>query len=284
MRQKNIAQFIPTSFENLAEKMFGHGGKPAKKTVLSPIKSPLRYPGGKSRAIKQIIELLPQRLDTLCSPFLGGASIELACSSLGVKVFGYDAFKPVVNFWQEVLKNPSQLADMVRKYHPLSRTKFYSLQKKYAELKDKQSLAAAFFVLNRTSFSGTTLSGGMSPGHPRFTEKTIERLADFQVESFSVKHADFKNSIPKHDSDFLYLDPPYANDGNLYGIKGDHHTGFDHERLAKILKNRDRWLLSYNDCEMVRDLYSDFKTLTPRWSYGMNADKKSSEILILSYM
>ena len=124
----------------------------------------------------------------------------------------------------------------------------------------------------------------MSTGYPGFTEKTIERLADFQVEGFSVKHADFKNSIPKHNSDFLYLDPPYANGGNLYGIKGDHHTGFDHEGLATILKNRDGWLLSYNDCEMVRDLYSDFKTLTQRWFYGMNADKKSSEILILSYM
>lgn len=284
MRQKNIAQSIPTSFKNLAGEMFRTEGKPAKKEVLSAVKSPLRYPGGKSRAVKQILELLPQGLDTLCSPFLGGASIELACfSQLGIKVSGYDAFKPVVNFWQEVIKNPSQLADMVSKYYPLSRPKFYALQKRYAELKDKQSLAAAFFVLNRTSFSGTTLSGGMSPGHPRFTGKTIERLADFQVEGFSVKHADFKSSIPKHNSDFLYLDPPYANGGNLYGIKGDHHTGFDHEGLATILKNRDGWLLSYNDCKMVRDLYHNFKVLTPTWSYGMNTNKKSCEILILSH-
>lgn len=248
------------------------------------MKSPLRYPGGKSRAVKQILNLLPQGLSTLCSPFLGGGSIELACSSqLGVKVFGYDAFKPVVNFWQALLKNPSLLAELVNMYYPLSRIQFYSLQKQYPTLKGKLRLAATFFVLNRSSFSGTTFSGGMSLGHPRFTKKSIERLADFHVDDFIVNHADFKKSIAKHDSDFLYLDPPYPNGCSLYGIKGDHHCGFDHEGLAGMLKNRDRWLLSYNDCEMIRKLYSDFKILTPKWSYGMNANKKSSEVLILSH-
>ncbi len=282
MNRHNISSPIPTSFENLTRKMFGHEESIKDGSLTPSRKSPLRYPGGKSRAVKQILDMLPQGIDTLCSPFVGGGSIELACSSRGVRVFGYDAFSPVVNFWQEVLKNPSGLADMVRKYHPLSRSKFYALQKRYVELKDKRDLAATFFVLNRASFSGTTLSGGMSTGHPRFTEQTIQRLANFQSEGFSVEQADFKSSIPKHDSDFLYLDPPYANGGNLYGIKGDHHSGFDHEGLAGILKKRGGWLLSYNDCEMVRDLYSGFKTLTPAWSYGMNANKKSSEILVMS--
>lgn len=40
--------------------------------------------------------------------------------------------------------------------------------------------------------------------------------------------------------------------------------------------------LSYNNCEMVQDLYAGFETLIPSWAYGMNSDKQSSEVLILS--
>ena len=75
------------------------------KTIASPkalpfTKSPLRYPGGKSRAVKQVLALLPRGLDLLCSPFLGGASIELACAGRGIAVRGYDSFQPLVAFWQ----------------------------------------------------------------------------------------------------------------------------------------------------------------------------------------
>ena len=255
----------------------------SNKRAIKPVKSPLRYPGGKTRAVKQILKLFPAWLDTMCSPFTGGGSIELACASqLGVKVYGYDAFAPVVNFWQELLRNPEGLAELVRRYYPLSRTKFYSLQKKYTDIKDRTALAAAFFVLNRTSFSGTTLSGGMSPGHPRFTKKIIDQLSGFKVSNFSVECADFTKSLPKHAKDFLYLDPPYANGGSLYGKKGDHHKDFNHEKLAYIIKKRGGWLLSYNDCSMIRDLYADFKIIEPEWTYGMSVDKKSNEILILS--
>ena len=40
-------------------------------------------------------------------------------------------------------------------------------------------------------------------------------------------------------------------------------------------------MLSYNDCELVRDLYSGFKFVPARWAYGMNCNKKSNEVIIL---
>ncbi len=273
---------IDAEFDQAVAKMVF--GPVQEKPINNPTtKSLLRYPGGKSRAVDQILDLLPKGLDTLCSPFIGGASVELACASrLGVKVSGYDAFRPVVDFWQEVLKSPVELAKAVRKYYPLSKTKFYALQKHYAKPKDRRSLATEFFVLNRSSFSGTTMSGGMSPSHPRFTERIIDRLEKFKITGFDVNYSDFTESMSKHENDFLYLDPPYANGGNLYGKKGDHHKDFDHKKLAGLLKKRDGWLLSYNGCSMIRDLYSGFKIIEPEWTYGMGADKKSNEVLILS--
>ena len=65
-------------------------------------------------------------------------------------------------------------------------------------------------------------------------------------------------------------------------IKGDTHIGFDHQALAEILQRRDRWILSYNDCDEIRELYGDYQILSVGWDYGMSKDKRSNEILILS--
>lgn len=252
-----------------------------QKNKLS-LKSPLRYPGGKSRGAKEILKYFPPGLDRVCSPFIGGGSIELELANKGAKVFGYDIFEPLTSFWQVLLENPEELVKIVRKYYPLTNTKFYSLQAEFRGIKDKKERAAIFFVLNRASFSGTTLSGGMSPGHPRFTLSAIEKLVDFNIENLTVENADFHDSLPNHTNDFLYLDPPYANNGKLYGDRGNVHEGFDHEGLAKIITRRDGWILSYNDCHLVRELYGDFKIINLEWAYGMNSNKKSNELLILS--
>ena len=244
--------------------------------------SPLRYPGGKSRAVSQILDLLPDDLEVLCSPFVGGASVELACAQRDISVRGYDAFEPLVNFWSELRRNSKALAQTVMEYFPLERNRFYELQKQFPRLRSPHKRAAVFYVLNRSSYSGTTLSGGMSPGHPRFTETSIERLSKFSAINLSVELADYQESIRMNPSTFLYLDPPYANGGRLYGERGDMHEGFDHATLAGMLRSRGDWLLSYNDCELVRDLYVGHEFRQVEWSYGMNNSRQSNEVLILS--
>jgi DNA adenine methylase len=244
--------------------------------------SPLRYPGGKNRAMKEIYSVIPANENVLCSPFLGGASVELACSTR-MEVRGYDAFGPLVDFWNVLIDDKNGLADAVMRYYPLSRTKFYNLQKIYMKLDNLMDRAAVFFVLNRSSFSGTTLSGGMSPNHPRFTLSAIQRLRDFDVSNFKVEKADFTESIAKNPDAFLYLDPPYLNGQALYGLKGDTHDGFNHETLADMLHERDRWVLSYNDCETIRKYYKDYQILDIDWTYGMNKSKVSNEVLVVSH-
>ena len=77
-------------------------------------RSPLRYPGGKSRAVSYILPLiLKTEATVLCSPFIGGASIELACAAQGMEVRGYDLFEPLVDFWHALLDDPARLARRV---------------------------------------------------------------------------------------------------------------------------------------------------------------------------
>lgn len=245
-------------------------------------KSPLRYAGGKSRGVMEISNFIPENTQTIYSPFMGGGSVELACANNGIFVYGYDNFKPLVEFWQCLLSDRIKLAEIIKQYHPLSKTKFYELQKSQGKFNSKYERAAIFYVLNRASFSGTTLSGGMSPNHPRFTISSIDRIRNFQIENLHVELADFKESIQRAKKHLLYLDPPYMLDQRLYGTNGDLHQGFDHEGLAQILKKRGNWILSYNDSEEIHELYDGYSFYYPEWKYGMSSDKKSREVLIFS--
>lgn len=249
-------------------------------------KSPLRYPGGKSRAVEFLFNYIPKGTTKICSPFIGGGSFEIFCAQKGIRIYGYDNFQPLVDFWQWLLKDPNQLADAVEKFHPISRENFYKLQKKHVESDNSFERAVLFYVLNRASFSGSTFSGGMASGgiddNPRFTKSSIERLRKFKIKNFSVKYNDFKKSIPKHPKILLYLDPPYLIESKLYGVKGDLHKNFDHQGLAKILKKRKKWILSYNNSNEIQKMYEGYQFLSPEWTYGMSKDKKSKEILILS--
>lgn len=256
-----------------------------KQTSILPvnIKSPLRYPGGKSRAVDLVLKLIPKKTTTLCSPFFGGGSIEINCAAKGMEVQGYDVFTPLVEFWQCLLSSPARLADGVEKYYPLEKKMFYELQNTQTTFKGKYERAAIFYVLNRASFSGATLSGGMSPGHPRFTPSSIQRLRDFRLDRIAINKADFLESIPLHKNDFLYLDPPYLIPQALYGENGNTHKNFNHKALRETLKNRESWILSYNNSPEIHRLYKGHTFLYPSWKYGMSTDKNSKEVLILSH-
>jgi DNA adenine methylase len=250
---------------------------------LTIVKSPLRYPGGKYRAINLITSLIPSEVTELVSPFFGGGSIELNCAARGIRVYGYDSFKPLVAFWKLLQSNPKRLAKQVQEHYPLTQEEFYRLQKLHRD-EETEGQAILFYVLNRASFSGTTMSGGCSQEsvQGRFTQSSIDRLLSFDVKNFSVDCVDFHDTLERHPQAFLYLDPPYMIKSTLYGTRGSTHRGFDHQGLAEKLKQRSGWILSYNNCEQVREFYKDFKITFPDWKYGMSSDKNSKEVLILN--
>ena len=278
---------------------------------LKSSKSILRYPGGKSRGAKQIFEFIPANTKEICSPFLGGGSVELMCANNGMRVYGYDKFKPLVHFWNCLIKRPDELARLVAGWWS---TGTNGLSEEFEERKEYQKLkaellspelsqlerAALFYVINRTSFSGSALSGGVTAGNPRFTESSIQRILDFKdvnnTKNITVKHLDFTKSIKKNKQKLMYLDPPYWIKSKLYGEKGDlNFQEKDHLALFEILKKTKKWILSYNDSKKVREIYHDYQIVPVEWAYGMknyngpttkNKKKKkmpkSSEVLILN--
>ncbi|WP_083763508.1 DNA adenine methylase [Paramagnetospirillum magneticum] len=242
-----------------------------------------RYPGGKERGKQTIISFIPDDVDEVCSPFLGGGAVELDLGQRGIRVHGYDLFEPLVNCWQQIGIDAGAVADAARQYHPLDRDGFYQLQKTYFSIPDPVMQAGAYFALNRASYSGLTFSGGYSG--ERFTTSCINKLARTTIPNISIQQADFSTSLSWHPDAFAYLDPPYLlppEKSNLYGIKGDAHRNFDHVRLADVLRSRPGcWLLSYNNDETVRRLYEGFAMVSASWAYGTG--KVGAELLVFSH-
>lgn len=93
------------------------------------------------------------------------------------------------------------------------------------------------------------------------------------------------------DDVFIFLDPPYLSKthSRLYGKRGELHTGFDHQRFAASLKScPHRWLVTYDDCEEIRDLFSFAEIIEWELQYGMNNYKQDSatkgkELFIKNY-
>jgi DNA adenine methylase len=268
----------------------------------------LRYFGGKNPAIKILNQYIPENVTTLCSPFTGGSSIELHCAiNRNIRVYAYDILDVLINFWQCLKENPSKLVEEIHKLRPLSKEAFYSLRDNVLGVRnsnnashqvgegdsnqvldlDKFAKAAAYFAVNRSSFSGGGLSAGYSKeaAEKRFTLSSIEKLLKVNLDNIGFECLDFEKSIAQHPDAFIFMDPPYLDPkgGNtLYGRKGDLHRGFDHQRLFNILKTRNNWMLCYNESEEIRHLYKDFRIEKVQWAYSMSKDKASREIVILS--
>ncbi|WP_461248612.1 DNA adenine methylase, partial [Treponema sp. R6D11] len=72
--------------------------------------TPLRYAGGKTLAVGYIVELLPNKLKRVISPFFGGGSFEIACAKeLGLEIKGFDIFELLVNYWQHQFAKPEKM-------------------------------------------------------------------------------------------------------------------------------------------------------------------------------
>lgn len=246
--------------------------------------SGLRYPGGKTRSVDLLDKFVPHGQTSFISPFVGGGSFEIHLAKRG-RVLCYDIFMPLVTYWNWLLRDPRALADAVQIWMPVDKNRFVELQAWLAENVTSESLdvAARYFVVNRCSFSGTTLSGGYSgeAASKRFTQSSINRLRQTNIEGITVACQSFEETLREPTSSFVFADPPYYTAKRLYGIKGEGQN-IDHTRLRDLIVRNKYWMITYDDCPEIRDLYDGYVVIEVAWAYGMNKSKKSNEIVILS--
>jgi DNA adenine methylase len=264
------------------------------------IKSPLRYPGGKSRAVSLISQVLPE-FDEFREPFLGGGSIFIyAKQRFPQKTFWVnDIYLELFKFWEMAQKDVNSLIEKIyewRKRFPVGKDLHRFLNENLQSFNDLER-ATAFFIYNRITFSGTSLSGGFSEHafSGRFTESSIQRLKQFSkvINGSTITNFDYEELVKADGKNvFIFLDPPYysATKSALYGKNGNLHKSFDHIRFAETMKNcKHKWLITYDDSEYIRELFSFANIISWDLTYGMrnvseDSDQKGKELFISNYL
>jgi len=269
-------------------------------TQQQPVKSPLRYPGGKSRAAQTIAKLLPD-FDEFREPFIGGGSVFVYVKQHfpDKKYWINDLYSELHKFWEMTQKDMDGLITKVyewKRNYTVGKELYSFLNENLGKFNDLER-AAAFFVYNRITFSGTTLSGGYSESAftGRFTESSIQRLNNLRevINGSFISNYDYEEIVRKEGKNvFIFLDPPYysATKSALYGKNGNLHKSFDHKRFSEIMKRcRHKWLITYDDCKYIRDLFSFAVIRSWNLTYGMrniskNSDSNGKELFISNYL
>ena len=270
-------------------------------------KTPLRYPGGKSRACTKMDQYLLKVSDCreYREPFLGGGSVAIHITKKYPKldIWVNDLYEPLYNFWR-VLQDDGhnlykKLQELKSRYpDPISAKGLFLESKEYLNDESNNDAlwrAVSFYTINKCSFSGLTESSSFSKqaSDSNFSMRGIEKLPGYTkiIENWKITNVSYENLMDNEWDTFVYLDPPYDIKDNLYGKKGSMHKGFNHDRFAKDCDECFMpQLISYNSDQLVKDRFKKWRAAEFDLTYTMRSvgeymreQKKRKELLLFNY-
>jgi site-specific DNA-adenine methylase len=269
-------------------------------------KTPLRYPGGKSRACIKLDTFFPDLLQysEFREPFLGGGSVAIHVTKKypKIKIWVNDLYEPLTNFWQQLQHEGNyiykQLQQLKSRYPDPSSARglFLDAKKIINDWKtDAKDRAVAFYIVNKCSFSGLTESSSFSKqaSDSNFSMRGIERIPGFSqlIERWKITGLSYEDMLSDEKNVFTYLDPPYDIKDNLYGKKGDMHKSFDHDQFAYNCDHHTgHQLISYNSSQLVKDRFSGWNVSQFNHTYTMRSvgqymknQQQRQELVIYNY-
>ena len=277
-----------------------------KTKSLKSYKTPLRYPGGKSRALSKLFQFIPDLKDytEFREPFLGGGSvaIEIGKRYPHIDIWVNDLYEPLYNFWKVLQSDGQKLRDILiqlkqRHSDPGSAKQLFLDAKDYLAKPVGNSIdrAVSFYVVNKCSFSGLTENSAFSKqaSESNFSVNGIEKLPEYSlmIKKWKITNLSYEHMLSDEEETYIYLDPPYEIKSNLYGRKGDMHKGFNHDEFATICdKSTSPILISYNSSQLIRDRFDGWTvaefahTYTMRSTGCYNKEQASrKELVLLNY-
>ncbi|KQS36176.1 DNA adenine methylase [Pedobacter sp. Leaf194] len=270
--------------------------------------SPLRYPGGKSCLSGFITKLAIQnglQGGIYCELYAGGAGAALNLLFTGTfrQIHINDADYSIYAFWYAIL-NHSEEFILRLENTPITISEWHLQKAVYLSGRDANIIDLGFstFFLNRTNRSGIIYKAGPIGGQDqtgnykidvRFNKSDlisrIRRIAE-NAERITLTNEDAVAIIrdlgryhPNTDDLFIYLDPPYYNKGKMLYLNNYDH--FNHQTLANAVADIDnniRWLISYDNVDPIKKLYSEYRMSTFDLNYTLQSKKFGSELLVFS--
>ena len=225
----------------------------------------LKWVGGKTQIINDVLENFPLKINNYHELFLGGGSVLLAVLSLQKqnkitidKIYAYDINELLINLYKNIQNNKDELFEYITKYineyssttgdvinrkpsnieeAKTSKESYYYWVRKIFNSIDKKSIecSAIFMFLNKTCFRGMYREGpngfNVPYGHYKttptiITRQKLDHISDL-IKNVEFIQSDFIISIKKSKiGDYVYLDPPYAPE-NDKSFVGYTRNGFD---------------------------------------------------------
>jgi len=275
---------------------------------MKSLKTPLRWPGGKSRACVKMDQYFPdlRNYSEFREPFLGGGSVSIHITKKypNLKIWVNDLYEPLVNFWQQLQMFGDDLKDKLldlksKNNTPDKARELFLKSKNYVNDQTLSNLdrAASFYVVNKCSFSGLTEISSFSPqaSTGNFSVRGIEKLPEYSklIVNWRITNYSYDYLLDGDTTAFVYLDPPYDIKDNLYGRKGSMHKGFDHDKFAADCNaNNMDMLVSYNTDQLVKNRFlggkwnaAEFDLTYTMRSVGeyMREQKQRKELLLFNY-
>ncbi|WP_410758548.1 DNA adenine methylase [Citrobacter youngae] len=272
------------------------------------IRSPIKWAGGKTRVMPQLLEHLP-KADCLIEPFVGSGTVFMNTEYR--RYILCDSNRALINFFRVVTMDTERLINITRsmfhgdntedRYYA-RRTLFNSMQWSDTSRPDQALLYAALFLyLNRHGFNGlyrTNLRGEFNVPFgkyvaPYFPEKEVRLFAEKASNTKAIfMHSDFRHSIPDvmqlaYDA-VIYCDPPYipVSDTSNFTAYGKQFTLDDHRDLVATLIDANRQhgtrsIISNSDTLETREIYSAFKlhSLSVRRSVSAKSRDMAGEVI-----
>lgn len=266
--------------------------------------SPLRYPGGKGKLSKFMAAVVRANRvadGRYIEPYAGGAGIawELLITGVVRRVLINDISPSLFAFWTSVLRHTDDLCQRIRDV-PLSVEEWDRQKEIFRNPKDVSTidLGLSFFYLNRTNRSGI-LNGGIIGGRKqegkwrmdaRFNrENLIHRITKIaecagRIEVTCADAVEFLRgqSDDLSEKDLIYLDPPYFAKGRM--LYYDAYKPDDHAAVAEVLADMEgpRWVVSYDDVETIRSLYSFARHRKYTIGYSARRRTRGHEVMFFS--
>lgn len=244
----------------------------------------ISWMGGKYSLRKEIFKRFPLKFDKYIEVFGGVAWLLFYKDQKGYEIYN-DYNSELVNLFKIAKYHTPELQRQLS-FTLNSRELFNEMKNNYIidGLTDIQR-ATRFFLLIKQSYRSRLKTYGCIK---KDVNSVIENLDNIQkrLSTVIIENKDFEDLIKTYDreSSFFYLDPPYYKSEKYYEIK---FLENDHKRLYEILKNiKGKFLLSYNDCDYINNLYKDFKIEHMSRSNNLSSSYKKNnynELLISNY-
>jgi DNA adenine methylase len=244
----------------------------------------VKWAGGKSQLIPQIIHLMPAKFTRYFEPFLGGGAVFFHIASYNRNAFLSDINTDLINAYKVIRNHVEELISALNyhqnKYNKSPKKYYYHLRDS-AQVFNKIDTAARFIALNKTCYNGlyrVNKNGLFNVPIGRYKNPIICDADNLRNMSVVLKESgsnlgvsDYKKILVEkaEKDDFIYLDPPFhpiSNTANFTSYTNNGFTLEDQKELAiifnELTRRGCRLLLSNSNTEEIRRLYSDYSHLT----------------------